>query len=224
MIRLAFIINAFICFNSVAQNQLIGVFEEERAPIAESELRYRFFEDGAFVYQYWDDVGDYFGFGSYDLDSHYINFNYIDIPEFAKSIKIISAENNDTCSMLHVLNPLMPGVLWNVSYQITNKDSIIKTGKADELGFVYFNLDSNQNITVYAHSENNPASFVSYAQFSIKASDQPKDFVVYANGLMKSTSFIQHKIESYPIKINRKGDTFKIKINEEWTWYNQIDI
>ena len=219
MKSLIFIISFITCLRLQAQLPLTGIFLQEQPDLAESEMLYRFFDDDTFVYQYWDDVGNYLGVGRFKLDKKSITFYYQHIDKRLKKMKMITLDHQDTVSRLRVINPIIPHEKLNVNYQILKEDTVVETGKSDALGFIYFNIQPNEKMRVYVESLNLPNGFMAYSQFTVLPSEKSRDYVVYATLIDRYTQFYPEKTVAFPIKVNKND--FRLKINNEWMWYNK---
>lgn len=213
----------FFKLNLWSQPELDGIFMEEKPLIAESELVYRFFNNGTFVYQYWDDVGDNFGMGFFEVEEKHLILRYQTVPNLVRKARLISEDNNDTCSTLRVINPLIKAPLLVVDFQIFEDDSLIRQGKADAAGLIHFNLEENQSMKIYAYSKSQFQSFNPLILYEIYPSHASKDYVLCAHGLHPYTNFLGAKTETYRIRITQNGEAFKLKLNNEWVWYYKYE-
>jgi hypothetical protein len=208
--------------NTTAQ-QLLGRYSVVHEGIGSSETLYRFYDDGTFVYQSWDDVGDYFGRGTFVLSKKQITFQFLTIPEGLKTETVFSKENNDTCFTLRVFNPLIPHERPEFSFQINRQDTIVRKGNSDALGLAQFQLYPQEEMIVYVQDTNPLPSFFSFSQFTITTDAHSKDFIISTHGLKAYTQFLKEKSVSYPMRLKQKGKSFLLKKQGEWVLYNRID-
>lgn len=206
-----------------AQEGLVGYYQEEFLQIAESDRLIHFRMDGTFTYEEWDDVGDYFGVGNYQIirDSLFLHFHNIRKQE--KQVKLIAQESQDSFSSIMIYNTYFREERWLLTYSILEDDSLIERGKSDLLGSASFQLKKDQLIEVVAYPSNSKSILQQPVQFKIDATPKNQDYVILLNVLPKNTHFIQDIEKVYPIKGYRKGKHFLIKEYYGWQKFKRVE-
>lgn len=215
---LAFISSFFVLIG-FTQQKLNGIYKIDVELIAEFAEIYRFYDDGTFVHQYWDDVGDQIGIGKYELDKTQITLHYQTINSEFKKMKIIEQNSMDSLSRLFVLNPIIRNEKLKITYQILSDTGLVSTKTANADGFTTFKLAPDQTLNAYVESLNIPMDFKTYAYFTLPATTLTKDYLVYPQFYPNHTIFLPEKTIQYPIKIKKK--LFRIKVNNKWVWYDK---
>ncbi|MCR9153978.1 MAG: hypothetical protein NXI09_07715 [Bacteroidetes bacterium] len=208
-----FLVVFLLSFSLKGQN-LLGSFCEEFEGIAEHAMRYRFDGNGQFDYQYWDDVADEFGSGSYVIQNDSLILNFKALPSEWNSPQIKAQDNEKEYSSFLMLNPVPTLGKWQVSYRLMRGDSLIERGKADYYGRFEIRLEPDQRLELFAHSGNAFDDMLIPLQFEIKGKEKQKDYIIIATGIRTYCHILAKQRKAIPIRIKRKG--FALKYAGDW--------
>ena len=131
--RLSVIVLLVLVGLEVNAQKLQGCYSQQLGPMAESAARYHFLPENTFIYEMWDDTGDRFGKGKYELKGDSIYFHFHSIPDSLKTVRIMKQPVTDSVSTLQVINALNGTEPWACYYQILEDEEIIETGHSDVL-------------------------------------------------------------------------------------------
>lgn len=207
--------------NLAAQPKLNGHYYQELEYLAEYAVHYEFFSDGTFIYESWDDMGEYFGMGQFKVENDSIHFIYQDVPNESKSTKFYKNQSQDTLSSLTVYNALSSGKKISLGYEILAKDVLIDRGESDASGRILFSLKEGQSLKVVAYQYDSKSILNEANQFMIPYEEGFYDYVATMPLMRTTTHYSGHKIESYPFKLYRKGRFFGIKKRGAWIMFEK---
>lgn len=212
----------FNVLNSYSQRQLHGTYRQYFDYIAQTDVQYQLYPDGRFIYESWDDVGDYIGFGNYTMSKDSITFNYHDIPEKNQNLMIYAKDSQDTISYLAVFSSIDRSVIFRCSYEIIENDSTIERGEGDGFGQLRFVLKPNQILKGIIYQPNSSSLLNIPNVFKIHYEKMSLDYVILTPSVRHATHFIASKTETFQLKVYRKANYFGIKKNNNWQLFEKI--
>lgn len=216
------IVFCFQLIAALAQKKLLGSYKVDLDFIAQYDIRFEFYKDGSFVHEEWDDIGDYFGLGIYELSHDSLFLHYQNIPKQGKSFQIVKNENEDSLSSLIVVNSLSRRKATQLAYEVIEDKNRIEIGKSDALGRIYFSLEEGQYIKIVAYQFSSSSIIQHPLEFKISYENKNKDYVVFYPGVRDYTHFWSARTIAYPVKVYRKARYFGIKKQKEWLIFEKI--
>lgn len=200
----------------------MGNYKVDLDFIAQYDIHFEFFNDGSFVHEEWDDIGDYFGLGRFELSHDSLFLYYQNIPKRVRSFQIVKGENEDSLSSLIVVNSLNRREATQLAYEIIEDEKLIETGKSNALGRIYFSLEEGQYIKIVAYQFGSNSIIKNPLEFKISYENKNQDYVVFYSGLKDYTQFWSARTIAYPVKVYRKGRCFGIKKQKEWLMFEKM--
>ena len=204
-----------------AQKKLLGNYTQDFDYIAESDIHFEFFEDGSFIYEAWDDVGDYIGLGDYKLLNDSLFLYFLDIPEQSKRQQLIKKGRQDSLSRLIVYSTLNRREAIRVGFEIIEDEKQIERGTSDVFGKIYFSLKEGQYIRAMAYRLSSNSILHNTTEIKVDFENKNMDYIVFIPAVSYNTQFFEKKTKVYPIKVYRKGKYFGIEERCTWLWFEK---
>lgn len=220
MKKLTYLLILFLAFssNSIAQ-KLAGSYCEDFDYIAEHDSKYGFDLNGHFYYQFWDDVEEIFGSGSYFLRNDSLILTYKPLPKEAKDLRVTSEVNEKNVSTFYIVSPVSSMPFWKCSYQVFEGDSLIAHGEGDQYAYFETKLEVGQTLKASAYLTDRFDKHLGPIQFEINGQKFQQDYAVIATGIRKNARIISSHSKGFPIRLKERGKRFGLKVNHQWIWY-----
>lgn len=214
----------FLCCIAEAKTQTLnGYYQEVQGPIAEQDAQYHFIGQNSFVYRDWDDVGDRFGAGTFEIKKDSIFFYFETVPTAFKGESVIAEKNNLETSVFQVVNPVFGEPHWKCSYQIIEADSVIDQQEVGHFGYFEVAVKENQLLRLYAHLQGLDNSFVYPFQIDFYGKKEQYNYCISSAAIRDYAQLIATTVKAYPFRLKKKGTLFGLKVNNEWIWYKKMN-